>query len=988
MKSTLINDQEITRKDSTRLHKDDVLPGMQHSIAWRLNSSLNPDSVAQQLKHHIDGLPALQKQNSQQHYLWIEPQSSSAEREYPCARVRKEMERPLTRDYPGIRIVLLTWADRVTDLIIVSHLAVFNKPLLEAVVRAALTEQPPVYPSAAAPSYVEADEDTLLAADFSPLPDWRGKGVQEGIDLHLGTFSEDDEKTRVAQWISALTTVWARFSATQTPVIAVNDSVSKEWGLVAAQVKKDTTARRLVTEITRTLSAPVPYTKALTTRLRECENGGEVTLAALVYDAAIAPCAGVSNSRYLPVLKSPWPLTLLIEKQEQGNIAVRGLADGNLFARERAETFFQCVLRTYEQQSANGDLKLWDFPLLNEQQQLELVAAGATPQPVNVPHERLETLFKQQATSTPEAVALSYEGEEMTYQQLDLKAHIMTLNLVLLNVRPGDRVGLCLERSFDLIASMLAILKAGAIYIPMDPAWPEERLSYTCDNAEIHLVITDRKTFPASEGLRLIAPAELEKPIYDARVSVPTESELSTSDAAYVIYTSGSTGKPKGVVIPHQNVVSLLAATRADFGLNGNDSWTFFHSAAFDFSVWEIWGSLLTGARLVIVPYWVSRAPDEFIQLVREQKVSVLNQTPSAFTQFMEMERRGAPLPHLRLIIFGGEPLDAKMLVKWFDRYPEHHCRLVNMFGITETTVHVTAQTVTRAEAIAGSLSVGRALPGWGIYVLDAARQLLPAGVAGEIYVAGAGVASMYLNRPELTEERFIPDPFSGGRMYRSGDKGRLQSSGCLEHAGRLDNQIKLRGFRIELDEIRKVLLEVNGVEAAAVVLNQPDKNDPASARLDSYLVLSDSSVEAVVTKAKNMLPTYMMPSTFTQVDVMPLTANGKLDVKKLPEPGAHSQVMSESKAIPEQVPRAEVQIAETRLDRLIADMTRIWSEVLGQQVVAADNFFNLGGNSLYAVRIASAMRAEKLPILPMRELYVQQTIEKLAPLMLDNGGH
>ncbi|WLQ11305.1 amino acid adenylation domain-containing protein [Hahella aquimaris] len=997
MKSTFFNYPEMAGNLSSYLSDGDVAPSALHAAAYRLTQSVNPEAVAMRLKHALAALPFMQKTAEGRDYVWIETLHFRADSLQAADRVRKEMERPLAETFPYIRVVLLTYADRFVDLVIVANRAVFDKSSLDAFVCAALSEQEAVYQSPAAASGSEPELSSLLSADFSPLPDWRGKGeeCEEGvIRMPLGVFSGQDDQQLVAGWISALTTVWARYSATNGPVVAINDSRAESvsgWSLAVAPVQEDATAQRLRSHIEQSLQQPAWRSQELANRLQDCENGGEVSLAALIYDAAKSPHAKVAACDYAPSLGAPYPMTLLIENQGQGRYCVSGLADGALFAGDRVEQFFQCVRRAYELSRADGELNLRSFALLDEKAQQEMAALGVDRELGEIATERLEQLFVRQAAQTPDAVALSYENEQMTYAELERKAHLMALNLVVLNVKPGDRVGICLERSFDLIASMLAILKAGAIYIPMDPAYPEERLTYTCDNAEIRLVITDADAFPVAEGRRLITPSELERDIDDARVTTPSAEQLSADDAAYVIYTSGSTGKPKGVVVPHKNVVSLLAATQADFGLNEKDAWTFFHSAAFDFSVWEIWGSLLTGAHLVIVPYWVSRAPDEFLELVREKQVSVLNQTPSAFSQFMEMERNGAPLEHLRLVIFGGEPLDAKMLVKWFDRYPESRCRLVNMFGITETTVHVTAQTIARAEAIAGSRSVGPAIPGWRLYVLDAARNILPVGVAGEIYVAGAGVASQYLNRPELTEERFMPDPFCGGRMYRSGDKGRLLPCGRLEHLGRLDSQVKLRGFRIELDEIRKVLLGVHGVEAAAVVLNQPDKNDPASARLDSYLVLSDIAVEDVIVKAEKMLPAYMMPSTFTPVEAMPLTANGKLDVKKLPEPTAPSKAMDKPKAAERPIESAETCVdepeAETETDRLIVDMVRVWSEVLGREVAAADNFFSLGGNSLYAVRIASAMRAAGLPALPIRELYVRQTIEKLAPVMVGHGG-
>ncbi|WP_312877467.1 non-ribosomal peptide synthetase [Lentzea indica] len=429
----------------------------------------------------------------------------------------------------------------------------------------------------------------------------------------------------------------------------------------------------------------------------------------------------------------------------------------------------------------------------------------------------------------------------------------------------------------------------------------------------------------------------------------------SPDDPAYVIYTSGSSGRPKGVVVPHRNVISLVDATRDEYRFGGDDVWTLFHSSAFDFSVWEIWGCLLTGGRLVVVPYFVSREPEDFRDLLAAEKVTVLSQTPSAFAQLLAVT--GEEARSVRLVVFGGEPLDTRMLLPWLDRYQD--CRLVNMFGITETTVHVTAQTITRADALAASRSVGPALPGWHLYVVDAHGRLVPPGVAGEIVVGGAGVASHYLGREDLTAQRFRPDPCGEGIVYHSGDLGRLRPDGALEHLGRIDSQVKIRGFRIELDEIRAVLLEDPNVRAAAVVVR---RDDPANPRLDAYVVLASGDSGGVRRRAANVLPEHMVPATVTSLDVLPLTTNGKLDEKRLPPPDAG--VTS--------VPAG---------DGITGQLVRIWTDVLGVPVGLDDDFFDLGGNSLAAVRIGAAMRAEGLASVRLRELYRHPTIRAVAAL-------
>ncbi|MBT2480495.1 non-ribosomal peptide synthetase [Streptomyces sp. ISL-94] len=491
---------------------------------------------------------------------------------------------------------------------------------------------------------------------------------------------------------------------------------------------------------------------------------------------------------------------------------------------------------------------------------------------------------------------------------------------------------------------------------PAVPA-PADRLVHTAQDAGLALVITRAPEYPGEAGAA-VTPDEL-----TSAPARPLPAAGTPDDPAYVIYTSGSTGRPKGVVVPHRNVVALIDATREEYGLGPDDTWTFFHSGAFDFSVWEIWGCLLTGGRLVVVPYLVSRDPEEFRDLLLRDRVTVLSQTPSAFSQLLETDHVRLPV---RLVVFGGEPLDARMLLRWFDHHPESGCRLVNMFGITETTVHVTAQTVTRELALAGSRSVGPALPGWHLYVTDARGRLVPPGVTGEICVGGAGVALGYLGQPELTATRFTQDPYGGGRRYHSGDLGRLRPDGTLEHLGRIDSQVKIRGFRIELDEIRSVLLEDPDVRAAAVIVRREDPADPASARLDAYVVPADLDTTGVRKRAAGVLPGYMLPATVTALDTLPLTTNGKLDAARLPLP------------VRTAAPAAAPAAGAGGEDRA-AVLQEIWTTVLGIPVGLDDDFFELGGNSLFAVRISAALRARGLPAIPLRDLFRTPTIRALA---------
>jgi amino acid adenylation domain-containing protein len=438
---------------------------------------------------------------------------------------------------------------------------------------------------------------------------------------------------------------------------------------------------------------------------------------------------------------------------------------------------------------------------------------------------------------------------------------------------------------------------------------------------------------------------------------------------AYVIYTSGSTGKPKGVEVTHRNVARLFTATDAWFGFGEEDVWTLFHSYAFDFSVWEIWGALLYGGRLVVVPFGVSRDPAAFHTLCAREGVTVLNQTPSAFRQFMRVdEERGEALA-LRFVIFGGEALEPASLRGWVARHGDAMPELVNMYGITETTVHVTHRVIRREDVERGSGSpIGRPIPDLSIYVLDERREPVPIGVPGELYVGGAGVARGYLDRPELTAERFLESPFHAGeRLYRTGDQARWMEDGTLEYLGRIDEQVKIRGFRIELGEIEAALLE-------AVVVAREDR--PGDRRLVAYVVAVEGRSVAPGELRSHLgetLPDYMVPAAFVPMEAIPLTGNGKVDRKALPVPGVE--------------PRPEGAAYTAPASELEHTIAAVWAEVLDvERVGAHDNFFELGGNSLLLLQVSSRLQAELGGELRMVDLFRYPTVGALAASLASNS--
>ncbi|MFJ2852383.1 amino acid adenylation domain-containing protein [Streptomyces rubiginosohelvolus] len=580
--------------------------------------------------------------------------------------------------------------------------------------------------------------------------------------------------------------------------------------------------------------------------------------------------------------------------------------------------------------------------------------------------------FARAAADHPDARALTHEGGTLTYAELDSRTNALARLLLSYGVGPEDRVALLLPRSATLVEAVLAVAKTGAAYVPVDPAHPQDRIGWTLQDAAPALVLTDTATVGRTPAactapvLVLDEPTTTDSrqrqqdgPVTDAERPTP----LRQDNAAYLIYTSGSTGRPKGVVVTGRNLARLFDATAED-AFGPDDVWTLFHSYAFDFSVWEMWGALLHGGRLVVVPYSVTRSPDEFLSLLHREGVTVLNQTPSACYQLTEaLTTPGSPgiPPALRLIVLGGEALDPARLAPWL-RAPDAP-RVVNMYGITETTVHVTTHDLTPDALVPGTSPVGRAIDDLRLYVLDRRLRPVPPGVTGELYVAGAGLSRGYRGRHPLTAGRFVADPFGapGTRMYRSGDLARWSADGTLHYLGRADSQVSLRGFRIETAEIETVLCDTGGARAAAVLLREDLPTGPG---LVAYTT-GGTPAAGLRAACTGRLPDYMVPTAFVALDRLPLTANGKLDRAALPLPDADAGEPPAGRA-----PR-------TAQERLVA---RLYGEVLGRVPVAADeDFFALGGHSLLVTRLAGRVRAELGLDIPVRTLFEAPTVAALA---------
>ncbi|WP_281174023.1 non-ribosomal peptide synthetase [Andreprevotia chitinilytica] len=579
--------------------------------------------------------------------------------------------------------------------------------------------------------------------------------------------------------------------------------------------------------------------------------------------------------------------------------------------------------------------------------------------------------FEAQAARVPERIAVVCEADTLSYSELNRRANRLAHYLRTQGVGPDVLVGLCVERSLDLLVGVLGILKAGGAYVPLDPAYPSERLAYMLADAQPRLVLTQTPllaSLPAG-----IATFTLDDGALGAYPDTNPAPLAGPDHLAYVIYTSGSTGKPKGALLPHRNVLRLFAATDHWFGFGERDVWTLFHSFAFDFSVWEIWGALLHGGKLVVVPQAVARDPAQCHALLQREGVTVLNQTPSAFQQLVQVDSdvAGATLPDLRYVIFGGEALNRAALAPWFVKHGDAQPALINMYGITETTVHVTYQPLA-ADETAAPASVGKAIPDLGAHILDAHLNPVPQGVAGELYIAGAGLARGYLNRPELTAERFVPDPFGsvpGARLYRTGDLARHLPDGNIEYLGRIDHQVKIRGFRIELGEIEAALTAQPEVREALVLVRE---DEPGERRLVAYLTAhADHAIPDAPALRSHLLytlPEYMVPPHFIVLARLPLTENGKVDRKALPAPERSRDDAGY------QAPRNEV---ETQLATLWADVLKL------DRVGVHDNFFALGGHSLLAVSLIGRMRQAGFAT-DVRTLFAAPTVADLAGIFTD----
>ncbi|HEX8245793.1 MAG TPA: amino acid adenylation domain-containing protein, partial [Longimicrobium sp.] len=608
-----------------------------------------------------------------------------------------------------------------------------------------------------------------------------------------------------------------------------------------------------------------------------------------------------------------------------------------------------------------------DAPLsrltLVDHQELEMVTETWPAGPSGYPRASIPALFAEQAAARPDEIAVVFGHERMTYAELEARANRLARRLHALGVRPGDRVGVGMERSPGLVVALLAVLKAGAAYLPLDPEYPAQRLDFMLrDASAAALVVADGVPEAlASYAGPVLSLARDAAAIAGEDPAVPCPLSPVPSSVAYVVYTSGSTGTPKGVAVPHRAVVRLVRGP-GPVRFGADETLLQLSPIGFDASVLEIWGALLNGGTLAVYPPQLP-TPAELGDAIRRHGVTKAILSVGLFNQVVDADP--ALLRGLRQLTIGGDVASAPRVARALEALPE--LSIVNCYGPTENTSVTTMHPVRRAEAQAGAVPIGRAVAGTQVYVLDAALRPCGIGIPGELCTGGDGLAHGYLDRPALTAERFVPDPFSsepGSRMYRTGDRVRWRETGELDFLGRLDEQVKVRGFRIEPGEVEQALLAHPAIRSAAVVA----RDEGRGKKLVAYVVPSNGAVpDAAALRAhlRGSLPDYMVPSAFVPIDALPLTAHGKLDRAALPTPAGDAPVAIDAADAP-----------ATEVEEKLA---RIWAQVLGRERVGVrDNFFDLGGDSILSIQMVVRATEEGIRLTP-RQIFQHQTVAELA---------
>jgi len=613
---------------------------------------------------------------------------------------------------------------------------------------------------------------------------------------------------------------------------------------------------------------------------------------------------------------------------------------------------------------ANPEQRLSDLSLLTQQERQQLLVEWNDTQADYPKDVCIHQLFEAQAEQTPEAVAVVFEDEQLTYGELNRRANQVAHHLRSLDVCPDSLVGICIERSLEMVVGLLGILKAGGAYVPLDPAYPSERLAFMLEDTQVSVLLTQRprvEKLPSHQARVVCLDTDWETLAQHSEEN--PKSEVMPDHLAYVMYTSGSTGKPKGVSVIHRGVVRLVKQTNyASFSTE--EVFLQLAPISFDASTFEIWGSLLNGARLVVMPPHTPSL-QELGQALEQYQVTTLWLTAGLFHLMVDEQIKD--LKDVRQLLAGGDVLSVGHVKKVLQEIKG--LKLINGYGPTENTTFTCCYPITEASLVGISVPIGRPIANTQVYLLDDHLQPVPVGVPGELYIGGDGLARGYLNRPDLTSDRFIPNPFSdkkGDRLYKTGDLARYLSDGNIEFLGRQDDQVKIRGFRIEPGEIEAVLEQHPAVQEVVVMVRE---DIPGNKRLVAYLVvnqLAAPTIPKLQQFLKQKLPEYMVPSTFVLLEVLPLTPNGKIDRRALPAPDT-SRPFGEGAYVAPQTPVEEM-------------VAGIWADVLAvKEVSIHDNFFDLGGHSLLATQLISRLRDTFGVEFPLRGLFESPTVASLS---------
>ncbi len=569
----------------------------------------------------------------------------------------------------------------------------------------------------------------------------------------------------------------------------------------------------------------------------------------------------------------------LFDLNDESSITVAYDYKSNKYDSKDIENIHNRILTVINQVIDNNDVLLKDIEIVTPEERNKILYEFNNTK-VEYPHNKtIVDLFEEQVEQTPNNIAVVFEEQKLTYKKLNEKANQLARYLISNNIKPKDVVAIRMDKSLEMIIGILAIIKAGACYLPMNMAYPQDRVNYMIEDSNCKILLTSKHSSQLSYSVNSINIDLDNENIYCGDIT-NINLILSPENLIYIIYTSGSTGKPKGAMLCHRNIVRLMKNDHFLFDFSEKDTWTMFHSVAFDFSVWEMYGALLYGGKLILVSDTIAKDPKLFLDLLRKEKVTVLNQTPSYFynLQDVEMSIENRDL-QIRYIIYGGEALNPSLIKSWKEKYPS--TKLINMYGITETTVHVTYKELLAEDLSLPSSNIGKPIPTLRVYVLDKNFKIQPFNSSGQLCVSGEGLCLGYLNRPDLNSAKFIKNPYLENEIiYLSGDNACLSENGDLIYEGRIDNQFKLRGFRIELDEIESKILSHPSVSKCVVL---PKKFDNKDTQLIAYIVCNQNvAVSEIKNHIYSMLPTYMIPSHFIKLDAIPLTPNGKTDRQKL----------------------------------------------------------------------------------------------------------